>query len=87
VHFYSAIWRTFTLPLTPKPYIYQLAAQNLGIDPRECIVFEDSNAGVEAAFTAGIDVIAVPNEFTKNQDFSHAVRVTKFNDVDINTLL
>ena len=71
----------------PKPYIYQLTAQNLGISPKDCIVFEDSNAGVEAAFTAGMDVMAVPNEFTKNQDFSHALKVTKFIDVDIDTLL
>ena len=71
----------------PKPYIYRLASQRLEIAPKDCIVFEDSSAGVEAAFTADMDVIAVPNEFTQNQDFSHAVRVTKFIDVDINTLL
>ncbi len=33
----------------PAPDIYRRAAQNLGMDVRDCIVFEDSKSGVEAA--------------------------------------
>ena len=58
----------------PKPYIYLEAAKRLGItDYNSCIVFEDTNAGVQAATSAGMKVIAIPNSFTRNHDFSHAL--------------
>lgn len=61
----------------PKPYIYQRAAQWLHVAPEKCLVFEDSSAGVVAASQAGMTVFAVPNEYTKQQDFSSATRVLK----------
>ncbi len=59
----------------PKPYIYIEAAKRLGIDPSLCCVFEDTAAGIEAAAGAGMFAIAVPNRFTKGQDFSKAHQV------------
>lgn len=59
----------------PKPYIYIEAAKRLGILPVHCLVFEDTAAGVEAAAGAGMTVIAVPNCFTIDQDFSKAKKV------------
>lgn len=52
----------------PKPFpdIYLKAAEELGFPPRDCIVFEDSPTGVEAARAAGMRVVAVettPTEF------------------------
>lgn len=61
----------------PKPYIYQRAAKWLNVAPEACLVFEDSSPGVMAAFQAGMTVFAVPNEYTQQQDFSHATRVLK----------
>lgn len=61
----------------PKPYIYKKAAKLLKVKPEECIVFEDSEAGVIAADAAGCHVIAVPNDFTIGHDFSRAERVLK----------
>ncbi|MGM9758748.1 MAG: HAD family hydrolase [Parabacteroides sp.] len=43
----------------PDPMCYLLAAQDLGMDPADCIVFEDSFAGIEAATRAGMQVIGV----------------------------
>jgi beta-phosphoglucomutase len=45
----------------PKPYpdIYLHAAHKLGAAPSNCIVFEDSHAGVEAAVAAGMRVIGI----------------------------
>lgn len=70
----------------PKPYIYQVCAQTLGIAPSQCLVFEDSHAGVAAATLAGMDVMAIPNYFTKHQNFSGALRVATFKELDLYTL-
>ncbi len=56
----------------PKPYIYLQAAKMLGVLPSECLVIEDSSAGVAAGCDAGCFVIAIPNAFTKQQDLSRA---------------
>ncbi|MEM4634080.1 MAG: HAD family phosphatase [Candidatus Anstonellaceae archaeon] len=43
----------------PAPDAFLLAAQKLGVRPSECIVFEDSLAGVQAAASAGMPCIAL----------------------------
>lgn len=40
----------------PAPDIYLYAAQKMGIPPAECLVIEDSLAGVEAGLRAGMEV-------------------------------
>ncbi len=59
----------------PAPDIYLLAAKRLAVDPQTCLVFEDSGPGSRAAVAAGMRVIAVPNNDTKNSDFRHATAV------------
>lgn len=56
----------------PFPDIYLEALEKMGLSKEECVAIEDSKTGVEAAKSAGIKCIAIPNEFTKNQDFSKA---------------
>ncbi len=41
----------------PSPEIYFLTAERLGVDPSECLVFEDSPVGIAAAVAAGMRVI------------------------------
>lgn len=41
----------------PAPDIFLLAAQRLGVAPEQCVVFEDSIAGVQAGRAAGMTVI------------------------------
>jgi len=43
----------------PHPEIYLRAADQLGIEPRHCIVFEDSWTGVQAGLAAGMRVIGI----------------------------
>lgn len=43
----------------PAPDIFLVAAQRLGVAPADCVVFEDSQAGVRAAKSAGMQVIAL----------------------------
>jgi beta-phosphoglucomutase-like phosphatase (HAD superfamily) len=52
----------------PKPFpdIYLNAARQLGIAPANCVVFEDSPTGVEAARAAGMRIVGVettPTDF------------------------
>jgi beta-phosphoglucomutase len=49
----------------PDPEIYLLLARELGVEPGECLVIEDSPAGVQAALAAGMMCIAVSTPFTK----------------------
>jgi sugar-phosphatase len=43
----------------PDPEPYLLAASALDVSARECIVFEDSPAGVRAGKAAGMHVVAL----------------------------
>jgi beta-phosphoglucomutase len=43
----------------PDPEIYLRASRLLGVAPANCVIFEDSVAGVEAARAAGAHVVAV----------------------------
>jgi HAD superfamily hydrolase (TIGR01509 family) len=43
----------------PDPQVYQMSAENLQSNHSECLVFEDSHAGVSAAINAEMKVIGV----------------------------
>lgn len=43
----------------PAPDVFQVAAERLGAKPNQCIVFEDSAKGVEAAQKARMKVVAL----------------------------
>jgi HAD superfamily hydrolase (TIGR01509 family) len=59
----------------PNPEIYLKAASRLGVEPSEMLVFEDSEAGTNAASAAGAFVISVPHEHSRHHDFSNACRI------------
>lgn len=43
----------------PNPEIFLKAAAQLGVEPQHCVVFEDAEAGVEAALAAGMKCVGV----------------------------
>lgn len=43
----------------PDPQVFILGAQALGVSPRECVVFEDAAAGIEAAHAGGMLTVGV----------------------------
>ena len=43
----------------PDPQVFLVAAQRLGVEPKDAVVFEDAVAGVEAARAAGMRCVAV----------------------------
>jgi HAD superfamily hydrolase (TIGR01509 family) len=45
----------------PAPDIFLMTAERLGIDPRRCVVLEDSENGVRAAAAAGCTPIVIPD--------------------------
>ncbi|MCJ7624517.1 MAG: HAD-IA family hydrolase [Anaerolineaceae bacterium] len=56
----------------PDPSLYQCAIKKLGIQGSRAIAIEDSHHGVMAAKAAGLFCVAVPNEITRQMDFSNA---------------
>ncbi len=43
----------------PSPDLFLLAAEEMGVDPTKCLVFEDSQLGIEAAKNAGMKSVLV----------------------------
>jgi len=43
----------------PDPEVFLEGARRLGLKPEECVVFEDSEAGVEAARRGGMKVVGI----------------------------
>ena len=46
----------------PEPDIYLYAAKEFGFQPSECIVLEDSPAGITAAYRAGCMPVMIPDQ-------------------------
>ncbi len=44
----------------PDPEAFLLAAAKLGVAPKECLVFEDTDMGIQAATAAGMTSVRVP---------------------------
>ena len=56
----------------PSPAAYQFALAELGIEPINCIAFEDTRNGNLAALAAGLKTVITIHDFTKGDDFSGA---------------
>ena len=56
----------------PDPAIFLAAAERLAVDPAVCLALEDAPSGIAAANAAGMASIAIPNRFTRHQNFDDA---------------
>lgn len=56
----------------PAPDIYLVALSDLGLDPDDAVVIEDSRNGMLAALGAGLRTIVTVSGYTKEEDFSGA---------------
>ena len=59
----------------PAPDIFLLAAKRLGVEPAECLVFEDAPSGTEAAIAAGMSVVVVPHPEMDCNYFKNASQI------------
>ena len=60
----------------PSPDIFLRTAKLLGIEPKSCVVIEDSKPGVAAGLSAGMTVIAITNTHPTAQ-LGHATHVVE----------
>lgn len=60
----------------PAPDVFLRAAELLGVAPAECVVVEDSEAGVAAGRAAGMTVIAITNSLPAER-LAHAHHVVR----------
>ncbi len=56
----------------PHPECYLSALTLCGVEASRAVALEDTRHGVNAACAAGIDVIAIPNAYSRGQDVSRA---------------
>ncbi len=72
----------------PHPEIYQRAAERLGVQPRQMLVLEDSEAGTQSAAAAGACVVSVPHPLCQGHDYSGAQAIAaRLDDEVIRQLL
>ena len=45
----------------PSPHVYRYACEQLGLNPSECVAVEDAPNGIRSAYSAGLNVIMVPD--------------------------
>lgn len=50
---------TWTTNAKPDPEVFLLGARELQVEPRHCVVFEDAEAGIEAAIRAGMHCVGI----------------------------
>lgn len=62
----------------PFPYVFLEVARRLGVDPTKCLVFEDTEAGVDAALNAGMDVVAVHDASSEEYKEVITEKATKY---------
>jgi beta-phosphoglucomutase family hydrolase len=65
----------------PHPEIYLKAAELLGADPRHCVAFEDSFAGIQAARSAQMAVVGVATTHEELPGVELAIR--DFNSLEL----
>jgi beta-phosphoglucomutase family hydrolase len=74
----------------PHPDIYLAAAQQLGVQPSQCIAFEDAPAGVESANAAGMPCVALTTYLDVKAFAKHTnvlACVADFTQLNLKTLL
>ncbi|MCW7465353.1 HAD family hydrolase [Leptospira levettii] len=71
----------------PHPEVYELCAKGLDFSPKDCIVFEDSIAGLQSGKTAGCSILGVATSHTVEELKPHVEQIiSDFTDPLVFTL-
>lgn len=65
----------------PDPQVFLLAADLLGLKAEQCLVFEDSFAGIAAARAARMPVVAVATTYTREQHTDYDAIIDNFTQI------
>lgn len=67
----------------PDPEVFLKGAEELGVNPKDCVVFEDAQAGIEAAINAGMRSVGVGSpEILRKADFV----ISSFKEMSVDRL-
>lgn len=78
------ITREDVVHVKPDPAGYRLAAEKLRLDPKDCVAFEDSPAGIQAAVAAGIPCLAMSSPIFASKEQSGALLLlSSLEDVEL----
>lgn len=82
--FFSAIYtREDVKEIKPSPEIHFHILEDFKISPEECLIFEDSLVGVEAARKAGIESVVIHDKHSDHErDQINALSTYQFKDFD-----
>ena len=69
----------------PEPEIYLKAAEKLGVEPKHCLVFEDSIPGIQSAKRAGLRVIALSTTHQAKDLTEAAYIINDFSEVTLSS--
>lgn len=67
-HFDKVISATMVPEGKPSPYVYRYACEQLNLNPEECVAVEDAPNGIRSAYSAGLNVIMVPDLTEPDED-------------------
>ena len=67
----------------PDPQVFLIAAERIGVSPLECVVFEDAQAGIQAANAAGMLSIGIGDSLVLSEAFKV---FNNFTEIDQNVL-
>ncbi|TGL50277.1 HAD family phosphatase [Leptospira kemamanensis] len=71
----------------PHPEVYELCAKGLNLSPKDCIVLEDSIAGLQSGKAAGCSILGIATSHTKEELKPHVDQIiSDFTDPLVFTL-
>ena len=77
-HYFKALFHSDDVTKgKPDPEVFELAAKALGLPLQDCLIFEDSVTGAEAAYRAGCSAVILTTSH-KEAEFSHYPHILQF---------
>ncbi|MCE1254624.1 MAG: HAD family phosphatase [Anaerolineae bacterium] len=64
----------------PDPEIFLKAAQRLNVEPQNCLVFEDSQPGLQGVYNAGMKAVAISTSYSHDELAQHPAVIKVIDD-------